>query len=172
MVNMASLCHMNHDGAHDGQQRSLEDFQFDLENVLTHVTAGWEVSRRAQRGLSDAGNLCRYQEQDCSRGCGRDRHRRAKTQWTKKCCTRCLRQTLPEWSMCLVRGCAKSLVETRVRRVSQKCFDTVGRTTSRSKTCGVKWAKRVSKLPHESLSSQAIEQLTISGLSRHGQPEP
>ena len=32
---MASLYHINHDGAHDGQQRSLEDFQFDLENVLT-----------------------------------------------------------------------------------------------------------------------------------------
>ena len=33
------------------------------------------------------------------------------------------------------------------------------------------WVKTVSKLPQGSLSSQAIEQLTISGLSRHGQPE-
>ena len=33
------------------------------------------------------------------------------------------------------------------------------------------WAKKVSKLPQGSLSSQATEQLTISGLSRHGQPE-
>ena len=33
------------------------------------------------------------------------------------------------------------------------------------------WVKNVSKLPQGSLSSQAIEQLTISGLSRHGQPE-
>ena len=32
MVNMASLYT---DGAHDGQQRSLEDFHFDLESVLT-----------------------------------------------------------------------------------------------------------------------------------------
>ena len=31
--------------------------------------------------------------------------------------------------------------------------------------------KKVSKLPQGSLSSQAIGQLTISGLSRHGQPE-
>ena len=32
---MASLYNKNPDGACDGQQRSLEDFQFDLENVLT-----------------------------------------------------------------------------------------------------------------------------------------
>ena len=34
-MTMASLCNINPDGAYDGQQRSLEDFQFDLENVLT-----------------------------------------------------------------------------------------------------------------------------------------
>ena len=33
------------------------------------------------------------------------------------------------------------------------------------------WVKKVSKLPQGSLSSQAIEQLTISGMARHGQPE-
>ena len=33
------------------------------------------------------------------------------------------------------------------------------------------WAKEVSKLPQGSLTSQAIEQLTMSELSRHGQPE-
>ena len=32
---MASLYNTNPDGAYDGQQRSLEGFQFDLENVLT-----------------------------------------------------------------------------------------------------------------------------------------
>ena len=32
---MTSLYNINPDGAYDGQQRSLEDFQFDLENVLT-----------------------------------------------------------------------------------------------------------------------------------------
>ena len=34
------------------------------------------------------------------------------------------------------------------------------------------WVKKVSKLPQGSLTSQAIAQLTISGLSRRGQPEP
>ena len=34
-LEMASLYNVNPDGAYDGQQRSLEDFQFDLENVLT-----------------------------------------------------------------------------------------------------------------------------------------
>ena len=33
------------------------------------------------------------------------------------------------------------------------------------------WVKKVSKLPQGSLRSHAIEQLTISGLSRHGQTE-
>ena len=32
---MTSLYNINPDGAFDGQPRSLEDFQFDLENVLT-----------------------------------------------------------------------------------------------------------------------------------------
>ena len=32
---MTSLYNINPDGAYDGQQRSLEDFQFDLENMLT-----------------------------------------------------------------------------------------------------------------------------------------
>ena len=32
---MTSLYNINLDGAYDGQQRSLEDFRFDLENVLT-----------------------------------------------------------------------------------------------------------------------------------------
>ena len=35
LVNMTSLHIINPDGAYDGQQRSREDFQFDLENVLT-----------------------------------------------------------------------------------------------------------------------------------------
>ena len=33
------------------------------------------------------------------------------------------------------------------------------------------WVKKMSNLPTDSLSSQATEQLTISGLSRHGQPK-
>ena len=44
---------------------------------------------------------------------------------------------------------------------SEKPFDDVWRDC----------VKKVSKLPSGSLSSQAIEKLTISGLSRHGQPE-
>ena len=35
LVHVASLHNTNPDGAHDGQQRSIEGFQFDLENVLT-----------------------------------------------------------------------------------------------------------------------------------------
>ena len=35
LANMTSLYNVSPDGAYDGQQRSPEDFQFDLENVLT-----------------------------------------------------------------------------------------------------------------------------------------
>ena len=56
---------------------------------------------------------------------------------------------------------------TRERRVSQKCFNTVGRARSREDVWR-EWVKKVSKLPHGSLRSQAIEQLTFSGMSRHG----
>ena len=80
---MTSLYNINPDSADDGQQQSLEDFQFDLDTVLKNVKARLEVSRGAQRGLGDAGHSCRNKEQDCSRGFGRDRHRRAKNQWTK-----------------------------------------------------------------------------------------
>ena len=41
---MISLYNINPESVYDGQQRSFEDFQFDLENVLTFVTAVWEVS--------------------------------------------------------------------------------------------------------------------------------
>ena len=67
--------------------------------------------------------------------------------------------------------CASGLVETWGRRFSQKCFNTVGGTRSRSKTCGASGSGRPGNFPQGSLSSHAIEQLTISGLSRHGQPE-
>ena len=42
----------------------------------------WETSHGG--GAGKHGSL--YQEQDCSRGCSRERHRRAKAQWTWVCC--------------------------------------------------------------------------------------
>ena len=117
------------------------------------VTAGWEVSRRAQRRLGDAGHPCWYQEQDCSKGCCRDRLRRAKAQWTesavrgacdKHCRTSlsdCTRRHNKERSMGLVQA-KRGSVENRVRRVSQKCFNTVGRARSRSKTCGANGSRK------------------------------
>ena len=34
-MNIASFYNIKHDGAYDGQQRRVEDFQFDLQNMLT-----------------------------------------------------------------------------------------------------------------------------------------
>ena len=69
-LNTASLYNINRDGAHDGQQRSLEDFQFDLEKVLAESQLVGKSSRRAQHGLGDAGHPCQCQEPDCSQRLG------------------------------------------------------------------------------------------------------
>ena len=73
-MNMTSLYNINPAGAYDGQPRSLEDFQFDLENVLT-------MSQLVGK-LAEERNAA-WVMLDCSRGCGRDRHRSAENQWTK-----------------------------------------------------------------------------------------
>ena len=47
LANMTSLHIINPDGAYDGKQRSLENFQFDLENVLTmSQLIGWSAEER------------------------------------------------------------------------------------------------------------------------------
>ena len=66
---MACLQNINRDGAYDGQQRSPQDFQFDLVNVLTMS----RLVRKSARERNAAGHSCRYQEQHCTRGCGWDR---------------------------------------------------------------------------------------------------
>ena len=76
---MTSLHNINTDGAYDGQQRRLEDFQFVLENVLTmsQLVAKSAEERYAALVMLDilAGTK--------SRGCGSGRLRSAENQWTK-----------------------------------------------------------------------------------------
>ena len=59
-------------------------------------------------------------------------------------------------------GLGQGLVETRVRRVLQKCFNTVSREKP-FEYVWREWVQKVSNLPQGSLSSQAIEQLTLTG---------
>ena len=61
-------------------------------------------------------------------------------------------------------------METQERRVSQKSFEYSWPSEKPPEDVWREWVKKGSKLPQGSLSPQAIEQLTISGLSRHGQP--
>ena len=79
-----SLQRQSWHGAYAVQQRSLENFQFELENVLTMSQLIVKSAEERNTGLGDAGRPCRYQEQDCSRSHGRDRHRGAKTERTKR----------------------------------------------------------------------------------------
>ena len=101
----------------------------------------------------------------------------------KKCCTRCFLQTHCRRAKVIVReedrknetwawarlrerfGCdsgATSFTEVfQYSWPSEKPFEDVW----------PEWFKKVSKLPQGSLSSQATEQLTISGFSRQSQPE-
>ena len=143
--------------------------------------AGKSAEER-QRGLGDAGHPCRYQEQYCSRGCGRGRHRSAENPWAKgavhsaysKHCRTSQRDRArrrdKEWGMGLGLaarevwsrlGCDELYRKLQCSWPNEKPFENV-------------WperVKKVSNLPQGSLSSHAIEQLTISELSRHGQPE-
>ena len=131
---MASLHNINHDGAYDGQQRSLEDFQFDLENGTKNNTAA-EV---AVEIVTDAPKLS-----------------------GQKVLYAVLAANTARQAKVIVR-------EDNTKNgawASAKLFQRFGRDS------GATISQKVSKLPHGSLSSQAIDQLTISGLSRHGQPE-
>ena len=179
---MASLYNINHEGAYDGQKRSLEDLQFDLESVLTMSQQVGKSAEERNAASVTAGHPCRYHEQDCSRGCGGDRCRRAKAQWTKRavrgaCGRHCRRAKV------IVRedntkngGLAWARLRERFGRDSgatslTALFQYSWPNEKPVEDVWREWAKKVSKIPQGSLSSQAIEQLTISGLSRHGQPE-
>ena len=83
LVNMASLYNINHDGAFDGPHRGLEDFQFDLECVLTmsQLVGKSAEERNAASVLLNIPARTKNKTAAEVRP-AEIRHRRAKTQWT------------------------------------------------------------------------------------------
>ena len=178
---MACLYNINHDGANDGQQRRLEEFQFDLENVSTmsqlvrksaeernaaSVTLGILVGNKSKTAarlveiVTDAPKLSGQKvpyEVLAADTDGRatvivseDNTKNGTWAWAR------LRERFGRES-----GATSFTEVFQYSWPNEKPFEDVWR----------EWVKNVSKLPQGSLSSQANEQRTICGLSRHGQPE-
>ena len=180
---MTSLCNINPDGAYDGQQRSLEDFQFGLENMLAmsqlvgksaeernaasvmlDILAGTKNKTAAEVAaevVTEAPNVSGQKVLYAvlaANNAGRarmivreDNTKNGAWAWAR------LRERFGRDS-----GATSFTEVFQYSWPSEKPFEDVWRD----------WVKKVSKLPPGSLSSQAIEQQTISGLSRHGQPAP
>ena len=177
---MVSLYNINPESVYDGQQRSFEDFQFDLENVLTssqlcgksaeeciaaavmlEVLAGMnktaaevaaevvtDATRNRQRVLYAvlAANTARRARVILRE----DNTKNGAWAWAR------LRERFGR-----VTGATSFTKLFQYSWPSEKPFEEVWR----------EWVNKVSKLPQGSLISQAIGQLTISRMARHGQPE-
>ena len=143
---MTSLHNINPDGAYDGQQRSLEDFQFDLENILTmsQLVGKSAEERNVASVMLDI--LDGTKIMTAAEVAAEVVTEAPKVSGQKVLCA-VLAENTAERARMIVRedntkngsmgsGCETGLVETLVRRVSQKCFNTVGPARSRSKTCG------------------------------------
>ena len=179
---MTSLYNINPAGAYDGTHRSLEDFQFDLENMLTmsqlvgksaeernaasvmlDILAGTKNRTAAEVAAEVVTDAARVSGQKvlyavlAANTAGRtritvreDNTKNAAWAWAR------LRERFGRDS-----GTTSFTEVFQYSWPSEKPFEDVWRD----------WVKKVSKLPSGSLSSPAIGRLSISGLSRHGQPE-
>ena len=178
---MVSLYNINLEGAYDGQQRSLEDFQFDLENVLTmsQLVGKSAEERNAASVMLDI--LASTKDKTAAEVAGPVITDPSRLSEQKVLCATVAADTARRakeiaredatkngpWPWARLRerfgrdSGATSFTEVFQCWLKEKPFEDVWR----------EWVTKVSKLPQGSLSSQAIEQLTISGLSRHGRPE-
>ena len=144
---MTNLYNSNLDGAHDGQQRRLDDFQFDLENVLTisqmvgksaeegnavsvmlDILAGTKNKTAAEVAVEVVTEASRISGQKVLYGVLAANTARRATVIVREDATK-----NGAWAWAKLR---ERFGRDSVRRVSQKCVSTVGRTRSRSKTRG------------------------------------
>ena len=138
---MTSL-YINPDGAYDGQQRSLEDCQFDLENVLTVSQLVGKSAEECNAASVMLDNLAGTKNKTAAEDAGESVDKNvlyamlaANAAGRAKVIVREDATKNGAWAWARLR-------ETPRRRVSQKCFNAVGRTGSRSKTCGTSGSRR------------------------------
>ena len=168
-------------GERDGQPRSLEDFQFDLENVLTfpQLVGKSAEERNAASVMLEILAITKNKTAEVATEVVIDASLlsgqrvlyavlAANTAGRANVIVREDNTKNEAWAWARLRERfgrdlgAMSFTEVfHYSWPSENPFEDVRR----------KWVKKVSKLPQGSLSSQAIEQLTISGMSRHGQRE-
>ena len=150
---MTSLLNINPDGAYDGQQRSLEDFQFDLENVLTllqlvvksaeeHNAASVMLDILADTKNKTAAEVAVEIVTEAPRISGQKVLYAALAANTAARAKVIVREDATKngawaWDRLRERFGRDSGVTS-----SQMCFDTVGRARSRSKTCGASGSRR------------------------------
>ena len=179
---MVSLYNINLEGAYDGQQRHLEDFRFDLENVLTISQLVGKPAEERNAASVNLGILASTRNKTAAEVASAAITDPSRLSGQKGLYAVLAAKTSGRAEE-IVRGdktkngaCAWARLQERFGRDSgmtsftevfqcgwpkEKPFEDVWR----------EWVKKVSKLPQGSVSSQAIEQVTISGLSRHGQSE-
>ena len=136
-----------------------------------------------KRGHGDAGLPHWYQEQDCSRGAGRGLHRRAKAHWTESAARGACGNTVGQAKVIVREDTTENGAWAWIRPRERFRWDSDATSFTEVFQCSWsreeksfedvwrEWVKKISKLPQGPLSSQALEQLTISGLRRHDQPE-
>ena len=178
---MVSLYNINPESVYDGQQRSFEDFQFDLENVLTlsqlcgksaeeRIAAAVMLEIIAGTKNKTAAEVPAEVVTDATRNGQRVLYAvlAANTARRARVIVREHNTKNGAWAWAWLRerfgrvtGATSFTKLFQYSWPSEKPFEDVWR----------EWVNKVSKLPQGSLISQAIGQLTISGMARHGQPE-
>ena len=125
-------------------------------------------------------NRGEHSEQDSSRGCSRDSHGRVRGSIARRCCTPCsagrakmiVGEDTTKNGAWAGPDCARGSAELWSNKASLRCSSTLG---PREKPCEDVWEggrqESLETSARGSLDPQAIEQVTISGSSRQGQPE-
>ena len=170
------LFNINPESVYDGQQRSFEDFQFDLENVLTLSQL---CGKSAEERIAAAVML------EIFAG-SKNKTAAEVAAVVVTDATRNGQSVLYAVLAAITAGRARVIVrEDNTKngawawsRLRERFGRVIGATSFTElfqfqlfQYVWREWVNKVSKLPQGSLISQAIEQLTISGMARHGQPE-
>ena len=177
---MVSLCNINPERVCDRLQRSFEDIQFDLENVLTlsQLVGKSPEERNAAAVLEILASTKNKTATEVAAEVVTDATRNgqrvlyavlaANTAGRARVIVREDNTKNGAWAWARLRErFGRDTGATSFAEVFQYSWP----SEKPLEDLWCEWVKKVSKLPQGSLSSQAVEQLTISSMVRHGQPE-